>query len=77
MALIACSSSSLGDEMFELLGCSTDVVLASSAQLEKGRSKERKKKGAVTCDIIITPGLVFHSRHTSESQTQLSADALY
>lgn len=56
MGLIACSSSSLGDEMFELLGQSTDVVLASSVQLEKGRRKERKKKKAITCDIIITHG---------------------
>ena len=54
MGLIASSSSSLGDEMFELLG--TDLELVSSVGLEKGkRKKERKKerkKGAITCDII-------------------------
>lgn len=42
MGLIAySSSSSLGDEMFELLGQSTDVVLASLVHLEKGRRKEQ------------------------------------
>ena len=65
MGLIACSSSSLGDEMFELLGQSTDVVLASLVHLEKGRRNERKKKRAITCDIIITPGFLFLRRLTS------------
>lgn len=37
MGLIACSSSSLGDEMFELLGQITDVVQRS---WEKGKRKE-------------------------------------
>lgn len=77
MGLIACSSSSLADEMFELLGQSTDVVLESSLQLEKGKRKERQKKRAITCDITISPGLFFLRRLTSESQTQLSVDTLY
>lgn len=77
MGLIACSSSSLADEMFELLGQNTDVVLESSLRLEKGKRKERKKKRAITCDIIISPRRFFLRRLASESQTQLSVDTLY
>lgn len=44
MCIIACSTSSLGHEMFELLDQSADVVPASWVQLEKGKSKERRKK---------------------------------
>ena len=44
MGLIASSSSSLGDEMFELLGQSADLELASSVGLEKGKRKKERKK---------------------------------
>lgn len=44
MGIIACSTSLLRHEMFELLVQSTDVVLASLVQLEKGKRKERRNE---------------------------------